>query len=141
VTSNKYLKYLGIPHEWDTFNCFTLIEHIYNRELNIEFSDVWTRLKESKNCLFTTIWYKKYNPILLQEIGNWIKISLQEVKEFDILVFKAKHKPDLILHFGMYIDLPNKYIHTEEYKSSCINELNQEARERLYGVFRHPKMV
>lgn len=136
----KYLPLLNLSHSWEGINCFTLVDKVYEDFLNISLSDTWKRaeiLKYSKEI--TAQWYKKYNKEKLdQETKYWVKIPLTELLEFDILVFTSSK--DIPTHFGIYIE-QNMFIHVLENTNVSLHLLDDECREKIYGAYRHPKLV
>tara|TARA_Y100000034_G_C6899105_1_gene415221 strand:+ start:2299 stop:2715 length:417 start_codon:yes stop_codon:yes gene_type:complete len=136
----KYLKYLYREHDYQGINCLTLIEQIYLELLNINFFEMWHRVGTAGNSEdVSSRWKFLYKHKIIEELTHWKKIELVNIKEYDILVFNSKKK-DLINHFGMYIG-ENKFIHISENRYSQLSELNQDYRDVLFGVFRHPDVV
>ena len=133
----KYQKYLTKHHDWESFNCFHLIESIYREFLGIELSDLFNRVKiDWSNSHITKRWfYQNFTKEKLrEEEQNWVKVPLTDLQEFDILVFTTKK--DRPVHFGLYIT-SNRFIHLEEYKNASFAYLDQDWRECLYGAYRH----
>jgi cell wall-associated NlpC family hydrolase len=81
-------------------------------------------------------WWKIYT---LQRLLECTKEYATEVKditqlqEYDVIMFKSEKSSPL--HFGMYIG-QNMMIHIEEKSYSRIDMLNQDWREKIYGVYR-----
>ena len=131
---DKYVPYLKIKHEWDNINCYTLIELIYLSHLSIDL----------KNSLGKNIGYCEHmnkrwfianftKAHLDKELENWDKISLTDLKEFDILVFtNKKNRP---FHFGLYI-AQNTFIHLEENSYCCFSLLDSYWRDFIYVAAR-----
>ncbi len=136
----KYLPYLKIKHSWDKINCLTLIEDIYNKQLNIDFFATWERLKRTDGTSnIDKFWFRKYTINELEnELQYWKKINITESQEYDVLVFTSLKK--VPIHFGMYIH-SNKFIHVIEEQYCRFSELDQEYRDKLRGVYRHEIMV
>jgi len=136
----KYLPYLKIRHSWDDMNCLTLLEDIFIQFLSLNFKDTWYRAERIDGVTdVTNSWFKTYDiKVVLNEIRHWDKIPLTEIQEFDILVFVSKRQTPL--HFGLYIER-NMFIHIQEGANCCFSMLNDEYRDKLYGVFRHKSLV
>lgn len=137
---NKYIKYLIYKHTWNYINCLTLIELIYEEQLGIDFSDIWDELEIPDGTTDANInWFKKYHKKFLKlKLLNWTKISLQQLQEYDIILFK--NRKGLINHFGMYIG-ENKFIHVEQDIYTNINELNEHWRDSILAIYRHNDLV
>jgi len=132
---NKYTKYLTLKHSWSGINCLTLIELIYKEQLNKSFFKVWQRAeREDGTTNVARKWFKEYTTQIINEIKNWNKISLPEITEYDIIVFRSKR--GIINHFGMYIG-NNQFIHIMDGCYATISELNDEWREQIYSVCRY----
>lgn len=107
-------------------------------------SELWKTLGGFNKNKVNNYWYNHYTrDIILEEIKNWFKINLTELKEYDILVFT--NRKDQPRHFGMYI-ANNKFIHLPSDSMCVISELNDKYRERLQfgkcsGVYRHNDLV
>lgn len=134
---NKYLHYLRVKHDWNHINCLTLIEDIYDRFLGVNFNQSYKRLNVDKNkTTYSRRWfYSNFTKEFLEvESKYWVKITLTDLKEFDILVFvDKKERPN---HFGCYI-AQNKFIHIQEHQFATIELLNEDWREQLQGVYRY----
>lgn len=142
----KYQEYLTLTHEWEDLNCLTLLEHLYKKYLNIDFMDTWLRAdRKDGSTNIDARWFAKYRrEDFLNEISNWIKIELTQIKEFDILVFTSKG--NLPKHFGMYIG-QNYMIHMLQNNPCQISFLDDTYRDKLNientasGIYRHVNLV
>lgn len=133
----KYLKYLNIKHDYQNYNCITLIDFIYKTELRCNiFDDLWIylNLPEGKPKDGRS-WMRKFS---LNHLETWAekvatKVILTNLVEYDVIVFKSARL--LPTHFGMYIG-GNKFIHLEEDKYTKIEAFNQDWRDRVAGLWR-----
>lgn len=134
---NKYMKYLGLRHDYQSINCITLIEKIYTEELGSSiFSSLWAHLnlekgkpKEGKRWKFNI----SFENILEWTNKNTQQVKLSEIKEYDVILFKSeKGRP---IHFGMYVG-ENNFIHVEESAVSVISPLNQVWRDKIHSIYR-----
>jgi cell wall-associated NlpC family hydrolase len=134
----KYRKYLGRQHDYFNTNCITLIADIYQEELQRDdFKKIWDYLEiKEGHPEQKSRWWKIYT---LQRLLECTKEYATEVKditqlqEYDVIMFKSEKSSPL--HFGMYIG-QNMMIHIEEKSYSRIDMLNQDWREKIYGVYR-----
>lgn len=141
----KYYKYLEYHHSWQCINCLTLIEKIYKDNLDIDFSDQWKRAGRMDGTSgIDSSWPKKFKDAILSEKINWVKISLTELKEYDILAFV--NRKNIPFHFGCYIS-NNKFIHAPRNSNINITDLNDYYREWMTyeytdgGAYRHKYLV
>jgi len=137
MIASKYLKYLGIQHNYLENNCITLIDSIYKNELNSNvFESLWEPLglpggkpKDGRG------WMKRLS---VQTLEDWattvaIKVYLTELQEYDVIIFKSGRL--IPTHFGLYIEA-NRFIHLPEGKSSLIEVLNQDWRDQIASIWR-----
>lgn len=132
----NYLKYLNIAHQYDSdHNCVGLLAAIYERELNIDLSpekNIFNNFKVLNLAEVRSI------PISdLSKLNNWIKISLTNIQEFDIIIYTRNNK---LSHFAMYVG-DNKIIDVVERGRSSIKHLNDFTRKNIYSVIRHKQLV
>jgi hypothetical protein len=139
----KYIKYLGLKHDYDNVNCITLIDMIYVNELNNRiFTDVWKFFDIKKgHPEEKSRWSFRFS---FEQLANWAnknttKVDWQkDLQEYDVLWFKTKkNRP---MHFGMYTGV-NEFIHIEEGGYSRISFLNEEWRNQMFGAYRSKSEV
>ena len=133
----KYLKYLGVKHDYLTNNCITLINDIYKNELNSDvFDSLWDHLDMPfGKPLEGRRWMKR---VSFDSITDWAskiatKVNLTDTQEYDVILFKSGRL--IPTHFGLYIG-NNKFIHLEETKYSKIDVLNDTWREQIHSIWR-----
>ena len=120
-------QYIGIPYKYhgrtlEGMDCYGLISMIYSRELGIKLPD----FDYAKH-----VEVKEVDDLDFFKVG-WTKITLEEVKQFDVIAFKNFH---LIGQVGMYLG-DGKFIHTAKRTGSVISKLSQERKRRIIGVYR-----
>lgn len=133
----KYLKYLGIKHNYTENNCITLIASIYKNELNSNvFDGLWEYLDlpEGKPQDGRG-WMKRFSISSLETWASTVatKVNLTELQEYDVIIFKSRRL--IPTHFGLYIE-NNRFIHLEEGRFSRIDVLDQEYREEIASIWR-----
>jgi len=137
MIASKYIKYIGIKHNYLENNCITLIDSIYKNELNSNvFESLWEPLglpggkpKDGRG------WMKRLS---VQTLEDWattvaIKVYLTELQEYDVIIFKSGRL--IPTHFGLYIEA-NRFIHLPEGKKSSIELLNQNWRDQIASLWR-----
>ena len=137
MIASKYIKYIGIKHNYLENNCITLIDSIYKNELNSNvFESLWEPLglpggkpKDGRG------WMKRLS---VQTLEDWattvaIKVYLTELQEYDVIIFKSRRL--IPTHFGLYVE-NNRFIHLAEGKFSKIDVLDQEYREEIASIWR-----
>lgn len=139
----KYREYLNRKHDWDNFNCITVIEDIYRKYTNVTLDASWDRMGKGK--VFNKQWRTRYDmEVLVNELNKyWQKIDIKELQEFDLLFFilpKTKNRIIVPNHFGMYID-QNKFIHVPGGMYCTFSELDNNYRNVLQGCYRHGRLV
>ncbi len=80
----------------------------------------------------------------LSSIEQWAakyakKVSLTEIKNYDLMVFKSK-KSNLVTHFGLYIE-PYRLLHVEEGSTSRLDYLTDYWLSQLCAIYRHNELV
>jgi len=133
----KYLKYLGLKHNYTEHNCITLIDSIYKNELNSNvFEGLWEYLelpegrpKDGRG------WMKRFSISSLETWASTVatKVNLTELQEYDVIIFKSRRL--IPTHFGLYVE-NNRFIHLAEGKFSKIDVLDQEYREEIASIWR-----
>lgn len=137
MTQSKYLKYLGIKHNYLENNCITLINDIYKAELSSNaFDALWEYLgmPEGKPT-DGKAWMKRFSIEDIETGASLVakKVDLTELQEYDVILFKSKRL--LPIHFGMYVGY-NKFIHLEEGRFSKIDVLNTAWRDMIASIWR-----
>ena len=133
----KYLKYLGLKHNYTEHNCITLIDSIYKNELNSNvFEGLWEYLelpegrpKDGRG------WMKRFSISSLETWASTVatKVNLTELQEYDVILFKSGRL--IPTHFGLYIS-NNRFIHLEELRTSKIDVLNDYWRGQIHSTWR-----
>lgn len=125
--------YLGIKHDYGIFDCVTMVQQFYEKELNCSFN--------LPTYPHSRLWMKKYTVEFLDEWASKYgkKVSLTDAQNYDLISFKSK-KSNLLIHFGLYIK-PNRILHVEEGKTSRVDQLSDYWIDHLYAIYRHDKMV
>lgn len=135
----KYTKYLTIKHNWKDNNCATIIRDIYKEHLNIDLNDIFSKDVSKLVNEADTNWYKNWGKTELHnELKQWTKINLHELREYDILIFISKNSGNM--HFGMYLE-SNTFIHLKEGQYVTLGLLDDVWRKLLYGCYRHNELV
>jgi len=134
---SKYLKYLGLKHNYTEHNCITLIDSIYKNELKSNvFDGLWEYLelpegrpKDGRG------WMKRFSISSLETWASTVatKVNLTELQEYDVIIFKSGRL--IPTHFGLYVE-NNRFIHLAEGKFSKIDILDQEYREEIASIWR-----
>lgn len=132
IINNIINKYIGIKHNYDENNCFTIINDIYTKELNKPLDDSLDRV--GTNLVVDKRWFKTFTTnVINKETENFKQINLPDLVSFDILLFKdGKNR---INHFGMYTN-GIEFLHLPEKGYSRIDMLDDYWRGRLYGCYR-----
>lgn len=132
----KYTQYLTIKHNWDKYNCLTLIELLYKDFLNINFTSIWKRQgRLDGNFNVGRKWFLKYTKEHIdKETKYWDEINLVDLQEFDILIFITKK--GRIFHFAMYVG-ENKFINIQENSYCTLIEFNEYWRKLFYKGYRY----
>lgn len=139
----KYQQFLTLKHEWEKLNCFTIIEHLYKKFLDIDFSDTWQRIGKGEETL-SKRWFVAHAEEIRQELKHWKKVDVTELKEYDIAYFTNKR--NVPKHFAMYIG-QNLFIHLPSNAPCSILFFNESYRDALLypdtdsGVYRHESLV
>jgi cell wall-associated NlpC family hydrolase len=125
--------YLGIPHIYGTYDCVTLVQHFYERELGCSF--------ELPAYPHSRMWMKQYTTDFLDEWAAKYgkKVSLTEAQNYDLISFKSS-KTNLLIHFGLYLK-PNRMLHVEEGTRSRVDHLSDYWLRHLHAIYRHDKLV
>ena len=125
--------YLGIPHNYGHYDCVTLVQQFYEKELACSFN-----LPEYPH---SRIWMKQFTTEFLDEWAAKYgkKVSLTDAKNYDLISFKSK-KSNLLIHFGLYL-IPNRMLHVEEGKASQVEQLSDYWLQHLHAIYRHDKLV
>jgi cell wall-associated NlpC family hydrolase len=127
-----YFKYLNKQHDYENYNCFTLVVDVFKQERNIDLLTA-QRLGFSEN-------FRLENKFSLRKIGLqlvdkesqfWKQVTITELQPFDILVFRKN-----LLHFGIYIG-NNKILHLPEESKTLVSEFDDSLRECVYGCYRY----
>ena len=126
-------EYIGIKHEYGSYDCIELIRQFYAKDLNIQFP--LPTYPKSRD------WMKHFSA---NSVDGWAstcasKVKLTEAKDYDVMVFKSE-KSNLIIHFGMYL-MPSKMLHIEEGGFSCVETLSDYWLDKLHAIYRHNEMV
>jgi hypothetical protein len=127
------IKYIGIPHKYGSFDCITLVHCFYEKELNCVFDMPAYPKSRSWMKEFTTNFFDEW----AYKYGK--KVLLTDAENYDLISFKSK-KSNLLIHFGLYIK-PNRMLHVEEGKTSCVELLSDYWLQHLHAIYRHDKMV
>lgn len=127
------INYLSIPHSYGTFDCIQLVKQFYAQECGIFF--------DIPNYPTSRQWVKEFST---HKVDSWAakygkKVLLTDAKNYDLMVFKSASS-DLVIHFAIFL-APNKILHVEEGKSSCIELLSEYWLNQLYAVYRHDSLV
>jgi cell wall-associated NlpC family hydrolase len=126
-------QYLGVHHEYGTFDCITLVKHFYKNQLNIDFN--------LPTYPYDISWIKNFTP---EYIDQWalrysVKVNLTELKNYDVIAFKSR-KTNLIIHFGIYLT-PNRLLHVEHGGASRIDSLSTYWIDYIHAIYRHEQLV
>lgn len=126
-------KYIGLKHNYGTIDCITLVRLFYEQELSIKIN-----LPEYPH---NRRWM---HVITANQVDYWAKqcaqkVLLTQAKNYDLIVFKS-NKSNIITHFGIFI-MPNRMLHIEEGKLSCIDTISSYWVQCLYAVYRHNDLV
>lgn len=124
-------KYLGLKHQYGTTDCITLVRNFYEQEFFIKIN--------IPEYVHNRRWMKQFT---IQDIDYWAKqcakkVSLTEAKNYDLIIFKSG---SYIIHFGIFI-MPNRILHIEEAKTSCVECLSDYWITRIHGIYRHNELV
>jgi cell wall-associated NlpC family hydrolase len=125
--------YIGIPHSYGQFDCIQLIKYFYAQECRITFDiPVYTASRS---------WMRDFST---EKVDAWAtrygkKVILTDAKNYDLMVFKSD-KSNIVTHFGIYL-MPNKMLHVEEGRFSCVEQLSDYWVKHLYAVYRHDSLV
>jgi len=119
------LPYMDIKHEYGTFDCVELIKQFYEKELGI--------LIELPKYPKSDEWMTEMSIGYIDEhlLNYFIKIDLQNVKKYDLLVFRNKNK---IIHFAIYIPTFRMF-HILKGSYAKIDIINDLWLKRLYNVY------
>lgn len=130
---NPVTRYIGIPHNYGSFDCITLVEQFYKQELGITI--------EIPPYTPSRAWMKQYNTESFDEAASKYgkKVLLTDAKNYDLISFKSS-KTNLLIHFGLYIK-PNRMLHVEEGKTSQVGQLSDYWLQHLHALYRYDKMV
>ena len=122
----KLTNYMDKEHEYGIFDCIILVTDFYKAEYNITIdvpiypkTDAWM-IKVPKGQIDVCL--KKH----------FIKIDLQNAKNYDLLVFSRKEK---IIHFGIFLS-PFKMLHIVKGSRAKIEDINDYWRSNIYNVYR-----
>ncbi len=93
----KYKKYLGIPHDYQTTNCITLIADIYKNELQRDdFKKVWDYLdiKDGHPEQGSRWWrFLQLKKLLKFTKDNAVKVeNLTDLQEYDVIIFSTNRR-------------------------------------------------
>lgn len=124
-------KYLGIPHNYSSINCLTLVLKVYKDILGIDVelpcypqSRKWINVYDPA---FIDSWAQKYST----------KVSLTQLKKYDLIVFNyAKY----IDHFSLYLE-NYKMLHVRENSMSKIESMTSEDIQNIYACYRLNELV
>lgn len=128
--------YLGIPHNYETTNCITLIADFYKKELNLDFF---------KNIIPPDVEDRRWmRQLTLQEIDRRAlqygkKVNLTDAQDFDVIVFKST-RFERPIHFGLFLK-PSNMLHLEEGKVSKFETISSEWVECIHAIYRHNDLV
>lgn len=131
----NYLPYLNRTHSYRETNCLSLIAEFYEKELGISW--------EEERQLFNNFNMEDLRSVMripierIYALKNWSKISLTDMREFDILIYTRK---DLLSHFSMYAG-NLKILDLRENKKSALKHWNDNTRDNLAGIMRHKQLV
>ncbi len=131
----NYLPYLNRTHSYTGDNCLSIIAEIYEKELNIPFTE---ERQLFNNFCFQDL--KEIRRIPLEKVyslENWIKIQLTQLQEFDIIVYTRNLK---ISHFNMYAG-SYKFLDLIENQKSVLRHFNDIRTENIDGIIRHKQLV
>ena len=126
-------QYLGIQHEYGTFDCLILIQQFYKNELVLDFS-IPAYPHDLK-------WIKRFSAEHIDELflNYSVKVNLTEIKNYDVIAFKSR-RTNLIIHFGIYLT-PNRLLHVEHGGASRIDSLSTYWIDYIHAIYRHEQMV
>jgi cell wall-associated NlpC family hydrolase len=130
---NTLENYIGITHAYGKYDCITLVQQFYERELGCSFNiPIYNHSR---------LWMKQYTADFLDEWAYKYgkKVSLTDAQNYDLISFKSKNS-NLLIHFGLYIK-PNRMLHVEEGKTSRVDQLSDYWLQHLHAIYRHDKMV
>ena len=119
--------YIGRESKLKEWDCITLIKKYY-----------W---REGKHCIKLPE-YSNFNDIYTYTIDDldkitkqqFNKISLDNAKSKDIVVFKCKNS-DKLFHFGIFF-MPHYILHIEKDGISTREPISDRYRERIYTLLR-----
>lgn len=115
------------------------MEDIYKNFLGVTFLEHYKRAGVDNAKLTKKEWHLEFNrEFFEQERKHWMEVDSTNIQEYDLLLFFVRRKR--IGHFGVYI-AQNTFIHIEEESYCMFQELNEEYRDRLWGVYRYETMV
>jgi hypothetical protein len=129
------IPYLNIEHDYMGTNCISLIASFYEKELGISWVD-----EKNEFLNFKVQGAKEVRKIpisALENLKNWTKINLTDIKPFDIIVLVQN---DRIKHFVMYVG-EGKVLDLKEKSKSVLRYLNDKHRDETSVVFRHRQMA
>lgn len=137
--------YVGRQYYTGIFDCYTLVQDYFKRELNININDLPIleypmRLIDEKYVLkkFSTIeniidYSKKH-----AENNDFIEISNQNLKKHDLLILKNSGH-GLPIHILIYLGNNNILHQTRE--TSLIEEYNTDFKKRVIHALRHKSLL
>lgn len=126
-------KYLGLNHEYGSFDCLLLIKCIYKNEFGLDF-DIPTYTTSRQ-------WMKEFSPNKVDEwaMKSFTKVNWTDSQDYDVIAFKNDNSK-LIIHFGLFLK-PIRMLHIEEGGVSCVETLSDYWINRVHAVYRHEQMV
>jgi len=132
---DKYinLKYKHKGRDFDGVDCYGLVWLILKNELEIV-------LPEQE---YTQKWYlegKNYIVEISKDLENWSKISLEQLKPYDVILFYNSPNKIIVNHMGIFIG-EDKFIHIDESHNSLLDRLNNFWKSRIYTILRYTKEV
>lgn len=137
MTQLKYLKYLGIKHNYLENNCITIINDIYKKELNsYVFDPLWDYLNMPEGKpIDGKAWMRRFSIQDIEKGASLVakKVNLTDLQEYDVILFKSGRL--VPTHFGMYVGY-NKFIHLEEGRLSKIDNLDDNWRVMIASIWR-----
>ncbi len=127
---DKFLKYIGIPFQYNTNDCLNLIEQFYKNELNI----ILPKIFRDKD------WFEK-NPKTVDDNMKKFDFTIVEddLKYGDIILMKKLGSND-ISHLAIYIG-QNQMLH-QKYESYSLVELYDQSHKNFtVGKIRHNQLL
>lgn len=135
MVQKDIINFIGIKHDYRTYNCITILIKFYKEAFGLDISGILPTIEIKSRRWMKTLSLKEID-ILASKYAK--EISFTNLKDYDILVFKD-NKNNYPIHFAMYI-APNRIFHLEEGRLSTIDYLSDYWVENFYKAYRHEKL-